>query len=132
MKFNVLLSAAVIVFVSSTAVQAGIDEVSDIALSKVNGQFGQGRFGPSLNAADMQFSRNGAADRAADFAMEDNPYHVTAQLTSFLPGPKSSSDEPGTGTGSRFTLPSLNPTLKFAFDVSGNDMLLAIGLPKVK
>lgn len=127
MKFNVLLSAALIVFVSSTTAQAGINEVSDAALSKVNGQFG-----PSLSAGDMKFSRSGATGRAANFAMEDNPYHVRAKLASFLPRPKSPSNEPETDAGSRFTLPSLDPTLKFAFDVSGNDMLLAIGLPKAK
>ena len=110
MKFNILLSAAVIVFCSSTA-QAAINEVSDAALSTVSGQLGKGRMGSMFSGRSAQ----------------DNPYHVRAKLGSILfPAEDRSMPRPG----SWIKLPYFEPKASFALDVSGNDMALVIGLPK--
>ncbi|MBV1873142.1 MAG: hypothetical protein KUG80_00055 [Gammaproteobacteria bacterium] len=141
MKFNVLLSAAVIAFLSSTIAQAGVKEVSDEALSKVNGQFNLGHFAGKLSASGMKISQIGV-NRMVGVVMEDNPYHVSAKLISvstklisILSEPKAPKIDLPQPPFLRVTLPYINPTIKIGFDFneSGkNNLVLGIGLPQAK
>ena len=125
MKFNILLSAAVIAFCSSAA-QATIDEVSDSALSTVSGQLGKGQLGKGIKGIGSKIG--GAAGGAVKGrSAQDNPYHIRSKLGSILIKPV---DYNMPKPGIWIKLPHFDPSVNFALDVSGNDMSLAIGLPK--